>query len=152
LVPGDASAAELIPMKPSKPVARPARRALAFLGVLAGLAGLLLYRAEVIILVAEGELPVGNSPSKAPIGADLVGVMVAGDRAEVIDCESTKSDLVINLRLQSGQAGYVAGGPYVLERTTFPVAALLSSPRQITFSCRGMFEHRRSYPPSEKVQ
>lgn len=129
-------------MNPSKFAARPARRALAFLAILAGLAGLFLYRAEVIVLIAEDQLPVGSSPNKAPIGTDLVGVMVVGDRAEVIDCESTKSDLVIALRLQSGQTGYVAGGPYVLERATFPIAALLSNPRQITFSCKGMFEQR----------
>lgn len=136
-------------MKQSNLAARPARRAIAILMVLAGLAALFLYRAEMIVLVAEGRLPVSGSPIKAPVGTDLVGVMVAGDRAEVIDCESTKSDLVIHLRLQSGQAGYVAGGPYVLERTTFPLAGLLSNPRRITFSCKGMFYHRSYWQSKE---
>jgi hypothetical protein len=104
--------------------------------------GYLFSQGEVITLRAEEPLPVSKSPVKPASGANLVYTLSPGERAEVIKCEDIKTDLVIRLRAGSGEIGYVASGRYSLERRRVDFRVLLSDPKKITFSCKGMFEHR----------
>lgn len=92
--------------------------------------GYLLYNAEVITLIAKGDLPVGRSPVLPPNANNLLATLRADERVEVAGCEDIKTDVVVRLRLSSGKFGYVAGGPYILARERPTFRLLFSDPKQ----------------------
>jgi hypothetical protein len=104
----------------------------------------LLYfisRGEVIIIRADGNLPVRSSPVLPAEGHNVLRIMPVGERAQVIGCEDIKTDVVVHLRLETGETGYVGAGQYTLERRSMSLG-LLIKPTQITFSCIDMFKQR----------
>ena len=102
----------------------------------------MLYRGEIIVLRATDDLPLGVSPVRPASGANLIYTMNSGEEAQVLSCEDIKTDLVILLRLKSGETGYVAGGSYSLKRRKADLESLFFNFDQVTFSCKGMFENR----------
>jgi len=107
-----------------------------------------LFRGEVITLRADDSVQVRRSPVQPSIGANVIHTLAAGERADVVECEDIKTDLVIRVRVGSGETGYVGAGRYSLERQPATLSLLLSTPARITFSCRGMFEHRTRGQPA----
>lgn len=118
---------------------------LAFGVLLIGLAGYLLSQGEVIVLRSDGPLPVGRDPYRAPEGGDLAYTLGTGERAEVIECENTKSDILVRVKVASGETGYIGSGQYRLKRQRASLTTLLSNPTSVIFSCKGLFEHRSEY-------
>ncbi len=104
----------------------------------------LLYSSEVITLIAQGDVPVGRNPAAQPYGDNLVVTLRANEHANVDGCEDIKTDVVIRLRLASGEFGYVARGPYTLERKKPMLSILFFNPNRISLSCKGMFLNRNS--------
>lgn len=83
-----------------------------------------------------------------PTGSNQVTTLGVGDEAYVVECKDIKTDLVIRLRTKTGEAGYVAGGNYILIRKNASLYSLISEFNLVTFSCRGMLENR-SQPANE---
>lgn len=99
---------------------------------------------EVIQLRASDNLNVVKRLEKTPSKDEVVGVVQAGKRANVIGCESTKSDIVVQVRLDNGTEGYIALGRYKLERKGVSINSLISKEIPV-FSCKGIL-----LPISEK--
>ena len=129
-----------------------ARYQIAFLAVTAALAigsGFCFGRGEIINLHAEQTLPIARSPIEPASGTNLVYVMRLGEEAEVLGCEDIKSDLVIRVRVATGDSGYVSSGQYTLARGSVTAHQLFTDPRRIAFSCNGFFLHRSRDSGSE---
>lgn len=103
---------------------------------------ILFSQAEIITLCNREPLPLGASPVLPPTGTNLVAILDTDDTACVIKCEDIKTDLVILIRTESGKVGYISEGDYVLVRKNITPYTLVFEFDDITFSCRGMFEHR----------
>jgi len=104
-----------------------------------------LFYGEEITLKSTGKTEVYSPYQGKSVERKIVAVIQPDQKVQVLGCESNKSDAEIEVRLSSGQAGFVIGGPYRLERRRISVASL-TAPSLMVFSCRGMFA-----PISERV-
>jgi hypothetical protein len=103
-----------------------------------GLIGLVLFSGEEIALRSSGSTAVLSQFKEEAAPRPVIMVLQPGQRVTVVSCESNKSDVEIQVRLSSGQTGFVAGGDYRLERRRVSLGSL-TSPGSIVFSCRGIF-------------
>jgi hypothetical protein len=88
-------------------------------------------------LVATGDVKIRRYP---PYSDDnLFHTAHAGERLDVDGCESTKSDIIVRVRLPNGALGYASSGPYRLERQGFGLEWILRHPERGVLSCRNMF-------------
>lgn len=108
--------------------------------------GMVLYLfslGEVISLYATDNLPLGRNPALPTDGTNLVSTMKYGEDAQVLSCNDIKTDVVIKIRLRSGETGYVSSGNYYLKRKKASLMELITSFDHVTFSCKGMFKNRQ---------
>lgn len=102
----------------------------------------LLSRGEIITLRPTENIPVGVSPVKPIIGTNLVVTLKSNEKAEVISCKDIKTNLIIMVRLHTGETGYVTDGNFILERKGINPWTIFEEFGSITFSCSGLFNSR----------
>ncbi|SEB18869.1 SH3 domain-containing protein [Marinobacterium iners] len=100
------------------------------------------YWPEIIVLRAEEELALGESPVDPPSGRNFVTKLSSGDEVYVIDCQDIKTDFVLLVRTKNGDEGYIAGGEYALYNKDLSLSSLIYDSEVVVFSCRGMLENR----------
>ena len=106
--------------------------------VLLGPIGLILFAGEEILLRSSGYTAVLSQLKNKSVPGSVIVVLQPGERVPVVSCESSKSDVKIQVRLSSGQTGFVRDGDYRLERRRVSVESI-ATPGSIVFSCRGIF-------------
>lgn len=102
----------------------------------------LLSRGEIITLRAMENIPVSASPVKPIVGTNLVVTLKRNEEAEVVSCEDIKTNLIIRVRLHTGETGYITDGNFILERKRINPEAIFAKLGSITFSCAGLFNSR----------
>lgn len=104
-----------------------------FIAVLSVATAIWLHWAgEIIKLRAVEQLDVVDG-----VNGGSIAKLSAGDALPVTGCESTKSDVVVRVRLQSGAEGLVLLGSYRLERRPISVRSLVALNEPV-FSCKGI--------------
>ena len=118
------------------------RWVVAVLCIFAAIVGFIVSGAETIVLRAEEPLALRADLTLPPTGANIIATLHIGDNADVIQCMDIKTDVVILLRTSTGETGYVGAGKYTLLRSNVSIYTFFCRYSDITFSCKGMFEHR----------
>jgi len=107
------------------------------LGILAlGLGSYLFFVGEDIALLAIDRCEVGAPPESASAKPAVIATLEPGQTVKVLGCESTKSDIEIAVRLDSGATGVVVSGDYRLQRKPASLRSVLSG--AAVLSCQGM--------------
>ncbi len=97
---------------------------------------------EVYALVADADLPIRRVVNQADSPANTVGTLTAGSSVAVVGCEDYKSDIALQVRMGTGEVGFVSDGAFHLKREDL-VKHLLSDPKRLVWSCRAFFNNRK---------
>jgi hypothetical protein len=98
--------------------------------------------AEAYALVADADLPIRRVANQADSPTNIVGTLTAGSSVVVLGCEDYKSDIALQVRMETGEVGYVSDGAFHLKREDL-VKHLLSNPKRLVWTCRAFFDNRK---------
>ena len=96
--------------------------------------GLVLSVGQKIVLVAENDIVIWNSPAINLSQANQIGQLKAGEHAPVSACIDIKHYYVPEIVLPAGEKGYVVDGKFRLNRYPF----WQRSKGHLVFSCRAI--------------
>lgn len=72
--------------------------------------------AEVYALVAVADLPIRRVVNQEDSPANAIGTLTAGSSVAVVGCEDYKSDVALQVRMGTGEVGYVSDGAFHLRK------------------------------------